>query len=176
MEEWRDAKGYEGLYQVSNMGRVRSLDRYVTNSRNPEYKVLRKGKILSTIDHGNGYRYITFTVRQKRKNHYIHRLVAEAFVDNPRGLKEIDHINRDKTDNRAENLRWVTHEENLANADMCVQRTKYKPTNTGYKYIREKDGRYRVAIIRKNRNRIDKSFKTLEEAIAFRDSVEEVIL
>lgn len=175
MEEWRDINGYEGLYQVSNMGRVRSLDRYVSHSRNPEYKVLRKGGLLSTIDHGNGYRYITFTVKQKRKNFYIHRLVAEAFIDNPKGLNEIDHINRDRADNRAENLRWVTHSENLENCDLCVQKSKYRKSSTGYKYIKQRNGRYRVAIQRKNKS-VDRTFKTLEEAIAFRDSIEGVIV
>lgn len=175
MEEWRDVKGYEGLYQISNMGHVRSLDRYVPHSRNPEYAVLRKGKMLSTIDNGNGYRYITFTVGQKRKNFYIHRLVADAFVDNPNGLNEIDHINRDRSDNRAENLHWVTHGENLNNCDMCVQKSKYRKSSTGYKYIKQRNGRYRVAIQRKNKN-IDRTFETLDEAIAFRDSVEEVII
>lgn len=174
MEEWRDVKGYEGFYQVSSLGRVRSVDRLVTHSRNSRYKVNRKGKDISVVDHGNGYLYVSFCVDMVRKNYYVHRLVAEAFIENQDNLPEVDHINRNRADNRAENLRWVTRKGNLENAEMGGQRSKCRPSSTGYKYIRKRGNKFRVAIRRKDLN-VDRSFLTLEEAIKFRDGITEVI-
>ena len=171
MEKWRDVRGYEGLYQVSSEGMVRSLDRYVTHSRNPDFNVLRKGKIMSPVNHGNGYLYVSLTMRGKRKNHYIHRLVAEAFVRNPNAFNEVDHKNRNRRDNRAENLRWVDHADNMANAEMGgVPRDSWKKPKSGEKYIKRSNNRWRVVIARKD-FRIDKGFETIEEAVEFRNSL-----
>ena len=107
MEEeiWKPIKDFEGYYEVSNIGRVRSLN----------YKRTGKGKILKNIEDYKGYLEVGLTKNGKRKQFKIHRLVAEAFIPNPENKPCIDHINTVKSDNRVENLRWVTYKENSNN-------------------------------------------------------------
>ena len=110
-EEWRDIAGCEGRYQVSNIGRVRSLERY-TNAK-CGFKKLTPGKILKLQPNkGNGYLEINLRISGKVKRLLIHRLVANAFIPNKDCLPCVDHINGDKHDNRVENLRWVSHKQN----------------------------------------------------------------
>lgn len=108
MEEiWKDVVGYEGYYRVSNLGRVKSVPRKtVTN--------IVRDKILSDFDNGHGYRYITFSIKQKRKNYYIHRLVANAFISNIENKPSINHIDSNRSNNNVSNLEWVTVKENVA--------------------------------------------------------------
>lgn len=107
MEEeiWKPIKDFEGYYEVSNIGRVRSLN----------YKRTGKGKILKNIEDYKGYLEVVLTKNGKRKQFKVHRLVAEAFIPNPENKPCIDHINTIKSDNRVENLRWVTYKENSNN-------------------------------------------------------------
>ena len=115
MEEWRDIKGYEGLYQVSNEGRVKSLERYVGgNGRNQCLKLIKE-KILGGYLNAYGYPTVTLHGENGQKGHRIHRLVAEAFIPNPDNKPYIDHINTVRNDNRVENLRWCTQKENCNN-------------------------------------------------------------
>ena len=106
IEEWRPVVGYEGLYEVSNTGRVRSLDRY-TKYR-CSYR-LHKGKVLSPAIKDNGY----LIVRLQKRMFYVHRLVAEAFIENPDNLPEVNHLDEDKTNNRVDNLEWCDHKYNM---------------------------------------------------------------
>lgn len=112
-EIWKDIENYEGLYQISNLGRVRSLPRKTT-----------KGKILKTVkDYNNyGYEKVTLCKNGKRKNYSVHFLVAVAFVDNPHNYPQIDHIIpvTNGGTNAASNLRWVTVKMN-ANNIMSIQ-------------------------------------------------------
>lgn len=108
MELWKCIDGFKGQYQVSDLGRVRSVDRETVDRNGIRRSV--KGKILSPCDNGNGYKYVSLG---RGKREYIHRLVARAFVCNPHSLQEVNHINEIKSDNRAENLEWVTHLENI---------------------------------------------------------------
>jgi len=121
MEEvWKDIEGYEGIYQVSNLGRVRSLDRLVPaacalSKGKQVVNYLRKGKILT--DHWAGpkgaeYKYVGLSKDDKPKYCRVHRLVACAFIPNPDNLPEVNHIDEDKSNNRADNLEWVTRREN----------------------------------------------------------------
>lgn len=115
MEEWRDVKGYEGLYQVSNEGRVKSLERYVGgNGRNGCLKLI-KSKILKQSLHPFGYWQVSLHKDGVQKTEKIHQLVAKAFIPNPENKPHIDHINTIRTDNRVENLRWCTVKENVNN-------------------------------------------------------------
>ena len=116
MEEiWKDIEGYEGIYQVSNLGRVRSLDRNVPNYNAAGYvgtKILR-GKILKPHKMANNGYMEVHLKRNGQGNHgRIHRLVAEAFIPNPGNLPEINHKDEDKTNNRADNLEWCDGQYN----------------------------------------------------------------
>lgn len=102
MEIWKDVKGYEGIYQVSDQGRVKSLK-------------YGEKRILKSCPNGIGYHIVGLFLDKNVKSHYVHRLVATAFINNPDNKREVDHVNRDKNDNRACNLRWVTRQENMEN-------------------------------------------------------------
>lgn len=97
LEFWRDIEGYEGLYQVSNIGQVKSL---------------KRNKILKPWKLKGGYLQVALSKNGEAKRFLIHRLVAEAFLPNEDELPEVDHINSDKTDNRVANLQWISKIEN----------------------------------------------------------------
>lgn len=107
MEEvWKDVKGYEGYYQVSNMGRVKSL---ISN------------KILSQYQGNTGYMYLRFGKcnHSKKMLMLVHRLVAEAFIPNPNNLPQVGHKDETKTNNRAENLEWTVSLDNNNTEQHC---------------------------------------------------------
>lgn len=107
---WRDVPGYEDLYQVSRDGQVKSLGRlsYRKDGRFNRYKE----KILKQAKHGKGYLSVNLTKDGKSRNWFVHRLVAIAFIPNPKCLPQVNHINENKADNRACNLEWVSCTEN----------------------------------------------------------------
>lgn len=109
-EEWRKIQGYEDDYEVSNLGRVRSVDRI--SHRIDGTDMFRAGKILSSHDNGRGYLMVNLYKYNKIKRFYIHRLVAQAFIRNSNSFTVVDHINSVRDDNRAINLEWVTTAEN----------------------------------------------------------------
>ncbi len=117
-EIWKDVRGYEGSYQVSNFGRVKSLGRYKENHSKLQYIPERIKTLHERIDKGKqtGYLVTILYKNNNGKNCYVHRLVAEAFVPNPENKQTVNHINGDKHDNRAENLEWNTYQENNIHA------------------------------------------------------------
>ena len=125
MEIWRDIEGYEGLYQVSNMGNVKSL-------KFGKEKILRLRK-----DKGN-YLYVGLYKNGKGKNYYVHRLVAETFIQKIAGKDFVDHINGIRDDNRIDNLRWCTSKEN-SNFELC---RKHRSEALKGKYVGEKNYLY----------------------------------
>lgn len=100
-EKWKPVVGYEGRYEVSDLGRIRSkwFD-----------------KILKPQGMNTGYKLISLTVNRKHKNALVHRLVAHAFLESIEGKKLVNHKNGDKSDNRAVNLEWCTYSENIRHA------------------------------------------------------------
>jgi hypothetical protein len=111
MEEWRDIIGYEGYYQVSNIGNVRSLDRIIPTKAG--YSRLRKGRFLSLLD-CNGYVVVNLSIENRSKIHYVHRLVLSSFTLYSK--LEINHIDGDKKNNIISNLEYVTKKENQNHA------------------------------------------------------------
>lgn len=116
MEEiWKDIKDYEGLYQVSNLGRVKSLGRLVngSNQYGVKFQYFKKDKILKPVLDNWGYLRISLYKNTRKIAKRIHILVAEAFLDNQNNYSIINHINGDKTDNRVENLERCTQSHNV---------------------------------------------------------------
>lgn len=106
-------KGYEGRYEIDNLGRVWSIDRAVTvNDRERTYLKPIKAKQLRQSIHSRGYKVVGLTKGGITTTHYVHRLVAEAFVPNPTNLPFVNHIDEDKTNNFADNLEWCTEQYN----------------------------------------------------------------
>lgn len=106
-EIWKSVKGFEGYYEVSNLGRVRSVDRVVFDKVRQCNRLL-KGKVLTEKDNGNGYKGVTFCKEHQIYNKYIHILVAEAFLDNPDHLPTVNHKDENKENNIVDNLEWCT--------------------------------------------------------------------
>lgn len=109
-EIWKDIKDYEGLYQISNYGSVKSLNHYASNGIK---NILYKGKILKQNKHKKtGYMMVTLCKNNKHKTIMIHRLVAEAFIKNPYNYPCVNHKDENKTNNNVDNLEWCTHKYN----------------------------------------------------------------
>lgn len=108
-EVWLPVENWEDFYEVSSLGRVRSLSRFKKNGNN---KYLQRGRVLKLAPFSNGYLFVQLQDKPKKECRLVHRLVAEAFIPNPDNKKEVNHISGDKTDNRVKNLEWVTRSEN----------------------------------------------------------------
>ena len=105
-EVWKDIKGYKNLYQVSNLGNIKTLD----------YNHTKREKLLKPILQKDGYLGVNLMKNGKRKRHRIHRLVAETFLSNKNNFPIINHKNGIKTDNKANNLEWCTSKYNTKHA------------------------------------------------------------
>lgn len=110
IETWKDVAGLEDAFQVSNYGRIRSLDRYAKVCGGG--KRLVKGRILKPSKSRNGYYEAKFSYKGKRIAYLLHRLVALHFIENPLNLPEVNHKDENIQNNRAENLEWCTSKYN----------------------------------------------------------------
>ena len=106
-EVWKSIEGYEGKYEISSLGRVKSL----TDKNGKKRELILKPRVSK-----NGYLYLNLWESSKGRAKKIHRLVAEAFLPNPENLPVVNHLNCVKTDNRVENLEWTTHSGNALHA------------------------------------------------------------
>lgn len=165
-EEWKDVPNYNGKYQVSNLGRVRSLYEWNGNRYKKQYR--KRISILNPTDNGNGYLIVPLTKGTKRKNWYVHRLVATLFVPNPRNVNVVNHLDYNKRNNRADNLEWVTQKENV---QYSVERMKGKNNgflpSTGERFVIKRGNRYELCFKRKYIG----TFATIEEAVAKREQL-----
>ena len=113
VETWKDIQGYEGYYMASNFGRIKSLDRLVKNG-NGERKA--RGRIMKFHKCKKGYLRANLRKDGSAKSHLVHRLVANAFIKNKYNKKTVNHKDANKSNNRVENLEWMTHQENVDHA------------------------------------------------------------
>jgi len=161
-ETWKPVEGFEKTYEISNLGRVR-------NSRN---------KILKTYKINSGYEALKFAVSGVRTSHLIHRLVAKAFVENPKRLREVNHIDEDKYNNSASNLEWVSSSQNKQHSirtgtydkifEMKNSLGKKHLPNTHSKYhnvtFHKSRGKWAATIRVNGRNMFPKRFDSEEDA------------
>lgn len=170
-DEWVDVKGYEGLYAINRNGEIKRLTTTIYQP-NHGYRIIKECK-LKPWDNGHGYKVVSLAKQGKRKNHYMHRLVAEHFIENPNNYPEVNHIDYDKGNNNVNNLEWVSRKMNMQHSVINMHNPKNtstysNKTNTGYSYIcqRAKDKRYRIII-----NGVERAAGTLEEALKIRDAM-----
>lgn len=107
---WKSVRGYEGLYAVSDKGKIKSLSRVTEDGRHIKPKMIKGGV------YPNGYHFVCLRKNGKNKNKLVHRLVAEAFIDNPDNLPVVNHVDGEKGNNAADNLEWCTQGDNLKHA------------------------------------------------------------
>lgn len=125
MEIWVDIRGFEGIYQVSSLGNIKS------------FKKVNGGKILSNKNSKGGYLSIILCKGDKRRCTRVHRLVAESFIPNPYKKPQINHIDGNKQNNNVNNLEWATRRENMAHA-MTIKPELTRGINRYNKFIRPK--------------------------------------
>lgn len=165
-EIWKDIPEYEGVYQISNLGNIRSLDRTIKD-KNKTY--LLHGK---TLKQGlrNSYKVINLNKNATRKSYQIHRLVAEAFIPNPNNYNIVNHIDENPTNNNVNNLEWCNQKHNVNHSKykMCHPRNTKLSTKTNEKYINIKNNKYRVGI---RQIKVDVCFDNLYDATLYRDEM-----
>jgi hypothetical protein len=114
MEVWKDIKGYEGLYEISNLGRIKSM------WRKKESQLLfgfyQNGRIITTHTHKNKSIIVSLRKDSKHKRHYLHRLLAIAFIPNPHNKPCINHLDGNRSNNEMDNIEWCTYKENSEHA------------------------------------------------------------
>ena len=137
MEIWKEVKGFEGFYEVSNLGNVRSCERVVSFG---VQKRTVKSEIIYQNPKGGNYLTVNFSANNKQYRKYVHRLVAEAFIPNPENKAEVNHINEKHKDNRAENLEWVSRQENIVYSMGGSKNHSCKSKSYYEKYPIEKSG------------------------------------
>ena len=157
METWKTVQGYE-RYEVSNHGRVRS-----TNKKG-------KTKILKPQLNHSGYYRVWLSNGGKIKRCLVHRLVASAFIPNPEGHPQINHIDFKRTNNRVENLEWITHKDNCQYSAENARKSALnaKQPQSGHHYIYKRGNKYKFSVIIKHKYKT-KMFDSLIDAIKYRD-------
>ena len=155
MESWKPIKDYP-LYKVNDQGEVISL--------------YHGEKKLKPRDNGFGYKVVTLSKNGVRKNKYIHRLVAECFIPRVEGKNVVNHKDYDTSNNTVDNLEWCTQKENVIHSASHMSKRHRSTTNTGEQYITKRNNTFRV-VWRVGGKQKEKGFRSLENAVAFRDEV-----
>lgn len=166
-EEWRDIKGYEGRYMVSNKGRVKSIV-FRNNLFGKGIFEKKQDKLLTPTDNGHGYKIVGLSKDKRTKNFYVHRLVAEAFIGEIGEDKVINHLDHDRSNNAADNLEIVTQAENVKYSipRMIHPRRDISHPN---KYISVNHNKSSITYGVTIRRTYVGTYKTIEEARIARD-------
>ena len=155
VEEWRQLEGFD--HEVSNMGRIRSMTRYVPRVMGYSGQLtLRKSRIHTPSLDRNGYRKVAISKNGKVFHFRLHRLVALAFHPNPNNYPEVNHIIPDKENNRADNLEWCTPEQNKKHADdhgLSPVQPHKKFTDDQVRQIREEHAQGGISLMKMARER-----------------------
>lgn len=161
-EKWQPIPGYVGIYEASTLGRIRSVDRAVHNPQKGSR--LQKGIVRKHHTMANGYHIIGLCRDGKHTTRTVHSLIALTFLGEPNGL-DVDHINRDKTDNRLANLRYATRADNIRNTGLRRNNTTGEK---GVYYIKAR-GKWGAIGFRDSKKHWIGSFPTKAEAVQARD-------
>lgn len=156
-EVWKDIQGYEGLYQVSNLGRVKHLPyEYMINNT----KIIKKEHILKPHKNNCGYMLVSLFKSRKNRQFFLHRLVAKAFIPNTNNLPEVNHKDEDKTNNRLSNLEWCTRKYNINYGTAIERSVKTRKNNYKNKLVKEyKASKVKSKVKRKKEKALAKKNK-----------------
>ena len=132
MEEWKSIPGYEGLYEVSNLGRVRSVERCDRFNRKIVSKILKPNYV-------SGYLRVGMYKNKTFKYYLIHRLVAQAFLPNPDNLPQVNHKDEDKSNNRVDNLEWCDRSYNMNYGTVQQRRIQTNINNGKYWFLGQEE-------------------------------------
>ena len=155
IEEWRAVPGYEGLYEVSDQGRVRSIDRYDSIGR------LRKKRYIKLSLSSSGYFSVGLSKKGKVTIYLVHRLVAQVFIPNPFSLPQVNHKDEDKKNNIAENLEWCDAKYN-SNYGTAKERHRSTAIKNGYWSGLSKE-EYKIRFKIKRKEYLDKNKEKIRE-------------
>ena len=133
-EIWKPINGYEGIYEVSNLGRVRSLGHFVGNQY-IERRFQNRIRIIKASNRKANYKGVMIYKDGKRKSFLVHRLVAEAFIPNPNNFPEVNHKDEDKSNNCANNLEWCDRQYNNSYGTIKIRLSERNRNNCGNKPI-----------------------------------------
>lgn len=164
-EIWKDIEEYKGRYQVSNLGRVRSLDRISVQHKHfgDVFRPI-KGKIMSNTIGKRGYAYVHLCNENNARNNSIHRLVAQAFIPNPNNLPCINHKDENKTNNNVENLEWCTYSYNNSYGThseriSLANKGKHRSAEARKKYSEARKGKHLSEETKKKLSKMNKGEK-----------------
>ena len=156
-EIWKPVKNYEELYEVSNLGNIKSIERYIVF---PNYQYLKPQKLLKQFKDGRGYMHVKlYNGEGKSKSLTTHRVVALTFIKNPLDLLEINHIDGNKLNNHVDNLEWITRSENIKHAYKTRDPLTYKGSANKNSKLTESQ----VKNIREEYKTIKTTYKQLAE-------------
>lgn len=161
-EQWKDIKGYEGIYQVSTLGRVKRLAGVIETERGPRRLPERFRKAVMV----DGYLYYSLYLNDIEERCAAHRLVAAAFIPNPENKPHINHLNGDKADNRAENLEWCTRSENMRHAlamGLLKQYDRHGEKNPMYGKHHGQEAKQKIADVHRGTHHSEETKKKMSE-------------